>query len=151
MFSGKVCKSGTVFAGSSGKGVSGRAIRGCTGPGLGVGRGGFLGGDIRRRKGGVDVGIAIGAGTDVTVESVDIVLVRSGPRDVADVIGLSKKTYVKMFQNLVWATGYNTFAIPLAAGVLISYGILLTPTMGAVLMSASTVIVSVNAKLLTFR
>ena len=98
-----------------------------------------------------DVGIAIGAGTDVAVESADIVLVRNDPRDVADIVGLSKKTYAKMFQNLVWATGYNTFAIPLAAGVLIGYGILLTPAMGAVLMSASTVIVSINAKLLTLR
>ena len=98
-----------------------------------------------------DVGIAIGAGTDVAVESADIVLVRNDPRDVADIIGLSKRTYAKMFQNLVWATGYNTFAIPLAAGVLIGYGILLTPAMGAVLMSASTVIVSINAKLLTLK
>jgi len=96
-----------------------------------------------------DVGIAIGAGTDVAVESADIVLVRSDPRNVADIVGLSKKTYAKMVQNLVWATGYNTFAIPLAAGILIGYGILLTPAMGAVLMSASTVIVSVNARLLT--
>ena len=96
-----------------------------------------------------DVGIAIGAGTDVAVESADIVLVRNDPRDVADIVGLSKKTYAKMVQNLVWATGYNTFAIPLAAGILIGYGILLTPAMGAVLMSASTVIVSVNARLLT--
>ena len=98
-----------------------------------------------------DVGIAIGAGTDVAVESADIVLVRSDPRDVADIIGLSKRTYAKMAQNLVWATGYNAFAIPLAAGVLIGYGILLTPAMGAVLMSASTVIVSINAKLLKFK
>ena len=95
-----------------------------------------------------DVGIAIGAGTDVAVESADIVLVRNDPLNVADIIGLSKKTYAKMVQNLVWATGYNTFAIPLAAGVLIGYGILLTPAMGAVLMSASTVIVAVNARLL---
>jgi len=95
-----------------------------------------------------DVGIAIGAGTDVAVESADIVLVRNDPRDVADIVGLSKKTYAKMVQNLVWATGYNTFAIPLAAGILTGYGILLTPAMGAVLMSASTVIVSVNARLL---
>jgi Cu2+-exporting ATPase len=95
-----------------------------------------------------DVGIAIGAGTDVAVESADIVLVRNDPRDVAAIVELSKKTYAKMFQNLVWATGYNTFAIPLAAGVLIGYGILLTPAMGAVLMSASTVIVSINARLL---
>lgn len=98
-----------------------------------------------------DVGIAIGAGTDVAVESADIVLVRSDPRDVADIIGLSKKTYAKMFQNLVWATGYNIFAIPLAAGVLFGYGIILTPAMGAVLMSASTIIVSINAKLLTLK
>ncbi len=98
-----------------------------------------------------DVGIAIGAGTDVAVESADIVLVRNDPRDVADIIGLSKKTYAKMFQNLIWATGYNAFAIPLAAGVLFGYGILLSPAAGAVLMSASTVIVSVNAKLLTLR
>jgi Cu2+-exporting ATPase len=95
-----------------------------------------------------DVGIAIGAGTDVAVESADIVLVRNDPRDVADIVGLSKKTYTKMFQNLVWATGYNTFAIPLAAGVLIGNGILLAPAMGAVLMSASTVIVAINARLL---
>jgi Cu2+-exporting ATPase len=95
-----------------------------------------------------DVGIAIGAGTDVAVESADIVLVRNDPRDVADIVGLSKRTYAKMAQNLVWATGYNAFAIPLAAGVLVGYGILLTPAMGAVLMSASTVIVSINARLL---
>jgi Cu2+-exporting ATPase len=96
-----------------------------------------------------DVGIAIGAGTDVAVESADIVLVRSDPRDVAGIIGLSRKTYAKMFQNLLWATGYNSFAIPLAAGVLSGYGILLTPAAGAILMSASTVIVAVNAKLLS--
>lgn len=95
-----------------------------------------------------DVGIAIGAGTDVAVESADIVLVRNDPRDVANLMGLSKKTYSKMFQNLLWATGYNSFAIPLGAGILYAYGILLTPAMGAVLMSASTVIVAVNARLL---
>ncbi|HUI39388.1 MAG TPA: copper-translocating P-type ATPase [Methanothrix sp.] len=95
-----------------------------------------------------DVGIAIGAGTDVAVESADIVLVRSDPRDVAYIIRLSKKTYTKMFQNLLWATGYNAFAIPLAAGVLASYGILLSPAIGAALMSASTVIVAINARLL---
>lgn len=95
-----------------------------------------------------DVGIAIGAGTDVAVESADIVLVRNDPRDVVYIIGLSRKTYSKMFQNLVWATGYNAFAIPLAAGVLYSYGILLSPAVGAILMSASTVIVAINAKLL---
>lgn len=95
-----------------------------------------------------DVGIAIGAGTDVAVESADIVLVRSDPRDVVDIIVLSKKTYSKMVQNLLWATGYNTFAIPLAAGVAIGYGIILTPTVGAALMSASTVIVAINARML---
>jgi len=95
-----------------------------------------------------DVGIAIGAGTDVAVESADIVLVRSDPRDAAAVIDLAKKTYRKMFENLLWATGYNVVAIPLAAGVLIGAGILLTPAVGAVLMSASTVIVAINARLL---
>nr|WP_210409031.1 heavy metal translocating P-type ATPase [Methanococcoides sp. AM1] len=93
-----------------------------------------------------DVGIAIGAGTDVAIESADIILVKSDPRDAIDIILLSKKTYSKMFQNILWATGYNAFAIPLAAGVLISYGILLSPAAGAVLMSLSTVIVSINAK-----
>ncbi len=95
-----------------------------------------------------DVGIAIGAGTDVAVESADIVLVRNDPRDVAYIIELSKKTYAKMFQNLLWATGYNAFAIPLAAGILFGYGIILSPAVGAILMSASTVIVAVNARLL---
>lgn len=95
-----------------------------------------------------DVGIAIGTGTDVAVESADIVLVRSDPRDVADIILLSKKTYAKMVQNLLWATGYNSFAIPLAAGVAIGYGIILTPAVGAALMSASTVIVAINARTL---
>jgi Cu2+-exporting ATPase len=95
-----------------------------------------------------DVGIAIGAGTDVAVESADIVLVRNDPRDVANIVSLSKKTYTKMFQNLMWATGYNALAIPLAAGILYSYGILLSPAAGAILMSASTVIVAINARLL---
>ncbi|MDD1676055.1 MAG: copper-translocating P-type ATPase [Methanomicrobiales archaeon] len=95
-----------------------------------------------------DVGIAIGAGTDVAVESADIVLVRSDPRDVADIILLSRKTYSKMVQNLLWATGYNSFAIPLAAGVAVSYGIVLTPAVGAALMSISTIIVAINARLL---
>ncbi|MBP2030810.1 Cu2+-exporting ATPase [Methanohalophilus levihalophilus] len=93
-----------------------------------------------------DVGMAIGAGTDVAIESADIILVRNDPRDAVDIITLSRKTYSKMFQNLVWATGYNAFAIPLAAGVLFSYGILLTPAFGAILMSLSTVIVAINAK-----
>jgi Cu2+-exporting ATPase len=95
-----------------------------------------------------DIGIAIGAGTDVAVESADIVLVRSDPRDVAYIISLSEKTYRKMLQNLVWATGYNAVAIPLAAGVLYGYGVLLGPAVGAILMSASTVIVAINARLL---
>jgi Cu2+-exporting ATPase len=98
-----------------------------------------------------DVGIAIGAGTDVAVESADIVLVRSDPRDVADIITLSKKTYAKMVQNLLWATGYNSFAIPLAAGIAIPYGIILSPAVGAALMSASTVIVAINAQTLRMK
>jgi Cu2+-exporting ATPase len=95
-----------------------------------------------------DVGIAIGAGTDVAVEAGDIVLVRSDPRDVPLIIDLSKASYRKMIQNLAWATGYNVIAIPLAAGVLVRWGIILSPAIGAVLMSASTVIVAVNAQLL---
>jgi Cu2+-exporting ATPase len=98
-----------------------------------------------------DVGIAIGAGTDVAVESADIVLVRNDPRDVDSIIGLAKATYNKMRQNLLWATGYNIFAIPAAAGVLYSYGILLSPAMGAVLMSLSTVIVAINARFLSVK
>ena len=95
-----------------------------------------------------DVGIAIGAGTDVAVETADIILVRSNPQDVATIVKLSRATYRKMIQNLWWAAGYNIVAIPLAAGVLYSAGILLGPAMGAVFMSASTVIVAVNARLL---
>jgi Cu2+-exporting ATPase len=95
-----------------------------------------------------DVGIAIGAGTDVAIETADIILVRSDPRDVAGIVKLARATYGKMIQNLWWATGYNALAIPLAAGVLYSVGILLSPAVGAVLMSLSTVIVAVNARLL---
>ncbi|MGE5111166.1 MAG: heavy metal translocating P-type ATPase [Acidobacteriaceae bacterium] len=95
-----------------------------------------------------DVGIAIGAGTDVAVEAGDIVLVRSDPRDVSRIIDLSIASYRKMVQNLAWATGYNVIAIPLAAGVLAQWGIILSPAIGAVLMSVSTVIVAVNAQLL---
>jgi Cu2+-exporting ATPase len=95
-----------------------------------------------------DVGIAIGAGTDVAIETADIVLVKNDPRNVVDIIRLSRKTYSKMYQNLLWATGYNVFAIPLAAGILYKYGILLSPAMGAVFMSLSTVIVAINAKTL---
>jgi len=95
-----------------------------------------------------DVGIAIGAGTDVAVEAADIVLVRSDPRDAAAIIGLARATYRKMVQNLAWATGYNAVAIPLAAGALYRAGVLLTPALGAILMSLSTVIVAFNAQLL---
>jgi Cu2+-exporting ATPase len=95
-----------------------------------------------------DVGIAIGAGTDVAVEAGDVVLVRSDPRDVPRIIELSKATYRKMVQNLWWAAGYNIVAIPLAAGVLQPWGIVLHPAVGAVLMSLSMVVVAVNAQLL---
>jgi Cu2+-exporting ATPase len=97
---------------------------------------------------GADVGIAIGAGTDVALETADIVLVRSDPEDAAAVIGLARATYAKMVQNLAWATGYNAVAIPLAAGALYPAGLLLSPAVGAILMSLSTVIVAVNARLL---
>ncbi len=95
-----------------------------------------------------DVGIAIGAGTDVAVEAGDVVLIRNDPRDVARIITLSKATYRKMVQNLWWAVGYNIAAIPLAAGVLAPWGIVLNPAVGAILMSFSTVVVALNAQLL---
>ena len=95
-----------------------------------------------------DIGIAIGAGTDVAIKSADIILVKSDPQDIVKVIKLSKATYSKMQQNLLWATGYNVFAIPLAAGVLYGAGIVLAPALGAVLMSVSTVVVAFNAQLL---
>ena len=95
-----------------------------------------------------DVGIAIGAGTDVAVEAGDIVLVQSDPRDIARIVTLSRATYRKMVQNLWLAAGYNIIAIPLAAGVLAAWGILLTPAVGAILMSASTVVVAINAQML---
>ncbi|HEY4932409.1 MAG TPA: copper-translocating P-type ATPase [Terriglobales bacterium] len=98
-----------------------------------------------------DLGIAIGAGSDVAVETADVILVRSNPLDVVAILKLSRATYRKMVQNLLWATGYNVVAIPLAAGVLYSWGVLLTPALGAVLMSASTVIVAVNARLLRLK
>ena len=98
-----------------------------------------------------DLGIAIGAGTDVAVESADIVLVRNDPRDVAAILALSRATYSKMMQNFILATGYNVVAIPLAAGVAYAWGILLTPAIGAALMSVSTVIVAINAQLLERR
>lgn len=95
-----------------------------------------------------DIGIAIGAGTDVAIETADVILIKSNPLDVVNVVKLSQVTYNKMVQNLIWATGYNVFAIPLAAGVLFSFGILLSPALGAVLMSLSTVIVAINARFL---
>ncbi|MFD1361064.1 heavy metal translocating P-type ATPase [Lentibacillus salinarum] len=95
-----------------------------------------------------DLGIAIGAGTDVAMESADVVLVKSNPKDVVSLMELSGKTYRKMVQNLWWAAGYNIVAIPLAAGVLAPIGIVLSPAVGAVLMSLSTIIVAINAKLL---
>ncbi|MEK9177295.1 MAG: copper-translocating P-type ATPase [Patescibacteria group bacterium] len=95
-----------------------------------------------------DLGIAIGAGTNVAIESAGIILVRNDPRDIPKIIKLSKLTYAKMLQNLFWATGYNIIALPLAAGALYAYGIILEPALAAILMSASTVIVAVNAVLL---
>ena len=93
-----------------------------------------------------DVGIAIGAGTDVAVESAGIVLVRSDPRDVVGAIQLSRASYRKMIQNLIWATAYNLVAIPVAAGLLVRWGIDLPMSVGAVAMSASTIIVAANAQ-----
>ena len=98
-----------------------------------------------------NVGIAIGAGTDVAIESADVILVKDDPRDVVSTIKLAKATYSKMRQNLFWATGYNVVAIPLAAGVLYNFGILLSPAIGAILMSASTVIVAINARFLSIK
>ena len=95
-----------------------------------------------------DVGVAIGAGTDVALESADIILVRNDPRDVVKVAELSKKTYSKMVQNLWWAAGYNIFAIPLAAGLLYNFGVIVSPATGAILMSISTVIVALNSQTL---
>ena len=98
-----------------------------------------------------DLGIAMGSGTDIAAETADIILVNSNPKDIAALVLFGKATYKKMVQNLVWATGYNVIAIPLAAGVLAGFGILLSPAIGAVLMSLSTVIVAVNAKTLRVR
>ena len=98
-----------------------------------------------------DLGIAIGAGSDVAVETADVILVRSNPLDVVAIVQLSRATYRKMIQNLAWATGYNIVTIPLAAGALYAWGVLLTPALGAVLMSASTVIVAINARRLRLK
>jgi Cu2+-exporting ATPase len=95
-----------------------------------------------------DLGVAIGAGTDVAIQSADVVLVRSDPRDVVTLVELARATYRKTVQNLLWATGYNVLAIPLAAGIMYSRGIVLSPAVGAMLMSLSTVIVAINARLL---
>ena len=95
-----------------------------------------------------DVGIAVGSGTDVAAETADIILVNSNPKDIAKLILFGKATYKKMIQNLIWATGYNAIAIPLAMGVLYSWGFVLSPAVGAVFMSLSTIIVAINAQLL---
>lgn len=95
-----------------------------------------------------DVGIAVGSGSDIAAETADIVLVNSNPKDVANLIMFGKATYKKMIQNLAWATGYNVVALPLAAGVLYNAGIMLSPAMGAVLMSVSTIVVAINARML---
>src|SRR5260370_19318838 len=94
------------------------------------------------------VGSGIGAGPEVAVEAGDVVLVRSAPRDVSRIVALSRATYRKMIQNLWWAAGYNILAIPVAAGVLEPWGVVLPPAAGAVLMTLSTIIVAVNAQLL---
>ncbi|MCB1940239.1 MAG: HAD-IC family P-type ATPase, partial [Rhodocyclaceae bacterium] len=95
-----------------------------------------------------DVGIAVGSGTDVAAETADIILVNSNPKDIANLILFGKATYNKMIQNLAWATGYNAIAIPLAVGVLYPWGFVLSPAVGAVFMSLSTIIVAINAQLL---
>jgi Cu2+-exporting ATPase len=95
-----------------------------------------------------DVGLAIGAGTDVAIESAGVVLASSDPRAVPAVVRLSRATYRKMLQNLAWAAGYNIVTIPLAAGVLVWAGISMPPALGAVLMSLSTIVVALNAQLL---
>ena len=95
-----------------------------------------------------DVGIAIGAGTDVAIESADVILIKNNPQDVPKIVAFSKKTYSKMVQNLWWAAGYNIFAIPLAAGVLTGFGVVVDPAVGAILMSLSTVLVAINSQTL---
>jgi Cu2+-exporting ATPase len=95
-----------------------------------------------------DLGVAIGAGTDVAAATADVVLVRSDPRDVARIVELAGRTYRKTVQNLWWAAGYNIIAIPLAAGVLAWAGIVLNPAVGALVMSVSTIVVAINARLL---
>ena len=95
-----------------------------------------------------DVGIAVGSGSDIAAETAGIVLVNSNPKDIVSLILFGKATYRKMIQNLIWATGYNIIALPLAAGILYKQGVLLSPAAGAVLMTLSTVVVAINAQLL---
>ena len=95
-----------------------------------------------------DLGVAIGVGSDVAIETADVILVKSNPQDVVNIIRLSRKVYTKMIQNLVWATGYNLIALPIAAGVFYNQGIILHPAVGAILMSISTIIVAINARML---
>jgi Cu2+-exporting ATPase len=95
-----------------------------------------------------DVGIAVGSGTDVAAETADIILVSSDPKDIARLILFGRVTYNKMIQNLWWAAGYNIIAIPLAAGILYKWNIILSPAVGAVLMSMSTIVVAINAQFL---
>jgi P-type Cu2+ transporter len=94
------------------------------------------------------LGIAIGSGTDVAVESADVILVKNDPWDVIGTIDFSKRTYSKMIQNLWWAASYNIFAIPLAAGVFTGLGLVVDPSIGAILMSLSTVLVAINSQTL---
>ena len=98
-----------------------------------------------------DVAIAVGSGSDIAAETAGIVLVNSNPKDIVNLILFGKATYKKMIQNLAWATGYNVVALPLAAGILYKSGILLSPAVGAILMSLSTVVVAINASLLTVK
>jgi Cu2+-exporting ATPase len=95
-----------------------------------------------------DVGVAIGSGTDVAVESAGLILVKSNPLDVVKIFNLSRASYRKMMQNIWWAAGYNIIAIPLAAGILAPFGLILPPAVGALLMSISTIIVAINAQFL---
>ena len=97
-----------------------------------------------------DIGIAVGSGTDIAAETADIILVHSNPLDILQLIRFGRATHTRMIQNLAWATGYNAIAIPLAAGLAYRWGFLLSPAVGAVLMSLSTVIVAINAQMLRF-
>ena len=98
-----------------------------------------------------DIGIAVGSGSDIAAETAGIILVNSNPKDIVNLILFGKATYRKMVQNLMWATGYNVIALPLAAGVLYNYGILLSPAAGAALMSVSTIVVAINASMLKIK